>query len=162
MSITFFVEGLPKGQPRPRAFAFHGHVRVYDPGTAEGWKAQVASAWKEATRNAEFTTTDGPVDVMLAFYMPRPKSHYNKSGLKPNSPHQFSKKPDCDNLAKSVLDAMTQLGVWKDDDQVCALRVWKRYVNSQKPVEFLAAAPKDREFTLDEHRAGAWISVSTL
>lgn len=27
-------------------------------------------------------------------------------------------KPDLDNLAKAVLDVLTQLGVWRDDAQV--------------------------------------------
>src|SRR6185436_16159144 len=29
--ISFWADGEPKGQPRPRAFAIHGKVRMYDP-----------------------------------------------------------------------------------------------------------------------------------
>lgn len=36
-------------------------------------------------------------------------------------------KPDADNLAKAVLDAMTRAGAWKDDSQVSSLRVMKYY-----------------------------------
>jgi len=42
--IHFFVSGDPKAQPRIRAFAINGHARVYDPGTAEGWKSLIAVA----------------------------------------------------------------------------------------------------------------------
>ena len=34
---------------------------------------------------------------------------------------------DNDNLAKSVLDALTKAGVWQDDKQVDELHVVKRY-----------------------------------
>jgi Holliday junction resolvase RusA-like endonuclease len=34
-------------------------------------------------------------------------------------------KPDVDNLAKLILDAMTKTGYWLDDNQVCDLRVTK-------------------------------------
>lgn len=36
-------------------------------------------------------------------------------------------KPDADNVAKIVLDALGQCGVWVDDAQVTDLRVTKRY-----------------------------------
>jgi Holliday junction resolvase RusA-like endonuclease len=37
-------------------------------------------------------------------------------------------KPDCDNLAKAVLDCITQLGCfWRDDSQVVHLTISKEY-----------------------------------
>ena len=44
MTISFAVQGVPKGQPRPRAFAFKGKARVFDPGTAEEWESRIAEA----------------------------------------------------------------------------------------------------------------------
>ena len=66
--ISFFVPGIPKGQPRPRAFAFHGKARVFDPGTAEGWKASVALAARDELPPAPL---EGALSVSLRFYMPR-------------------------------------------------------------------------------------------
>ncbi|NCA12937.1 MAG: RusA family crossover junction endodeoxyribonuclease, partial [Proteobacteria bacterium] len=46
------------------------------------------------------------------------------STTKPDS----TAKPDADNCAKAVMDALTQLGAfWRDDAQVVELRVWKDY-----------------------------------
>jgi Holliday junction resolvase RusA-like endonuclease len=122
---SFRVYGTPKGQPRPRAFSRGGRAAVYDPGTAEGWKSLIAIACQEL-RGA---LIEGPVSVAMIFYMPRPKSHFATSGaIKPSAPQQWhTSKPDADNLAKAVLDALTTLRVWHDDDQVAELSVQKFY-----------------------------------
>lgn len=73
----------------------------------------------------------GPVQCQLNFTLPRPKSHFgtgrNADRLKPNVPDWHGKKPDADNLAKAVMDAMSAAGVWQDDAQVSDLRVTKQY-----------------------------------
>lgn len=117
--------GMPKGQPRPRAFSRGGKAAVYDPGTAEGWKGCVAVACREL----EGRTLLQPLAVHLTFYMPRPKSHFRANGrLKPTAPvFLHDQKPDADNLAKAVLDALTVIRVWMDDDQVCELIARKHW-----------------------------------
>jgi Holliday junction resolvase RusA-like endonuclease len=120
---TFRANGMPKGQPRPRAFTRGARAAVYDPGTAEGWKGDVARACAEL----EGQRIHVPLSVTLTFYMPRPKGHYRTNGqLKPAAPvFMHTGKPDADNLAKAVLDALTNIGAWLDDDQVCELVIRK-------------------------------------
>lgn len=120
--------GTPKGQPRPRAFVRNGRAAVYDNGTAESWKSDVA----KACADLEGRRLHQSLGVVLAFYMPRPKSHFTAKGaLKPLSPRFLhDKKPDVDNLAKAVLDALTGIGAWLDDDQVCELTARRYYEQS--------------------------------
>lgn len=130
-TIQIFVAGDPKGQPRPRAFARNGMVRMYDPATAEGWKSAIADEWRRSA--SAHKTVTGPVSLTLRFYMPRPKSHFNSKGeLKPTAPQYYERKPDADNLAKAVMDALTQLRAWQDDDQVVILKVVKQYCPSHE------------------------------
>ncbi len=134
LRIEFRVDGEPVGQPRPRAFArkFGStyQARVYDPGTAEGWKSCIAAA---ALPHRPQTPLVGPIRLRLAFAMRRPKSHYRTgkySGeLRADAPIWHIGTPDADNLAKAVLDALTQIGMWKDDAQVFSLHAGKRYTN---------------------------------
>lgn len=130
--ISFWVSGEPKGQPRPRAFARKfgdkWQARVYDAKTAEGWKSQIAIAWRE-NQPVGFVKYEGPVCLTINFNLPRPKSHFLKSGLRTDAPTFCCKKPDVDNFAKAVMDAMTQLGIWNDDCQVCTLRVSKVFAS---------------------------------
>jgi Holliday junction resolvase RusA-like endonuclease len=124
-TIQFFAAGIPKGQPRPRAFARGGHAAVYDPGTAEGWKSQVAIAAREHIPDVPLDT---PIKLRLGFILPRPKAHQRANGLlKDGAPLFCAKKPDADNYAKAVMDALTLLRVWNDDCQVCELYVRKTY-----------------------------------
>src|SRR5215472_1636773 len=124
--MKFFAPGIPKGQPRPRAFARGKMVRVDDPGTAEAWKAMVAMAAKDHIPD---TPLRGPVCVNLTFYFPRPKSHYSKKGgLKENAPGWHTSRPDKDNCEKAVLDALTTVRFWEDDSQICdgcTIKVYK-------------------------------------
>lgn len=125
-TITINVVGIPKGQPRPRAFVRGGRAAVYDPGTAEAWKSAVALACAEL----QGKRMAGAIDVELGFYMPRPKSHYRANGeYKDSAPIYHTSKPDADNLAKAVLDAMTAIGVWIDDSQVRGLSIARNWEN---------------------------------
>ena len=121
VSLTFFAPGNPKGQPRPRAFSRGGSARVYDPGTAEGWKGSVAIGSQPFKPLAPLT---GPIRVDLEFYFARPKRLCRKADHSGRIPH--TGKPDLDNLAKAVLDALTQLGWWQDDAQVVA-GLWAKF-----------------------------------
>lgn len=125
-----FAPGIPKGQPRPRAFARGGKVAVYDPGTAEGWKSAVAIACQELAQRQ----LTGALSVILEFYLPRPKGHLRKDGsLKPLAPLWHISKPDLDNLAKAVLDALTAIGAWQDDRQVAQLALTRYWANAGEP-----------------------------
>jgi len=120
--VDVFAHGEPKGQPRPRAFARNGKARVYDPGTAEAWKSQVALAVGPRE------PVSGPVQVELTFAMPRPKAHLTTHGvIKPKAPRYHTSKSDLDNLAKGTLDALTTMRVWYDDAQVAKLYCAKMY-----------------------------------
>ena len=151
--LSFFVTGTPAGQPRVKATAFGGHARVYTPTMVvkDGFKREhPATAWKRAVRDtasAEWAKAglppvkwSGPLCVNLTFYLPRPKSHYQSNGaLKPTAPMWCEQKPDRDNADKAVLDALTDMGLWGDDKQVCDGRIQKRYaaanpwIDDQRP-----------------------------
>lgn len=127
--IHFFVAGDPKGQPRARACIRGKRAGVYDPGTADAWKMAVAEAWRSKAKSAG--AFHGGVALTLRFYFRRPKSHFgsgkNARSLKPSAPAWHTAKPDCDNLAKAVMDVLTRLGAWSDDCQVCRLYVHRSW-----------------------------------
>ena len=86
-------------------------------------------AWQASEDNIP-RPFEGPLSVSLTFFFPRPKGHYNKKGLKATAPKWHTTKPDRDNADKAVLDALTNLGIWADDKQVCCGWIRKMYTDT--------------------------------
>lgn len=123
--IGFFVAGIPKPQARPMVFhgikKGKGFVHTYSPKTS--WYGLVYTKALE-TKNFTKKRLCGALQVVLVFYMPTPKSLSKK---KIEKIYYVDKRPDVDNLAKAVMDAINQVGLWEDDSQVAELRVIKAY-----------------------------------
>jgi len=122
-----FVLGKPKAQPRPRAFAVGGRARVYNPATAEGWKSEVAQAF----RSVAGYNSKHPIEIDIALWFARPKSHFgtgrNASKIKESAPAYHTQKPDVDNVAKGILDALVHIKAFHDDSQVITLTISKQW-----------------------------------
>ena len=123
-TIRFTVQGTPKPQPRPRAFVNKatGRARVYEEGTAEHWKSQVAEAARPHLPQEPIV---GAIEMDVVFELPRPQRLMRKRDTFLRIPH--IKKPDTDNLIKAVKDALTDIGMWRDDSQVYDERARKFY-----------------------------------
>ena len=121
MAITFTVPGEPVPQPRPRVSTRGGFARAYVP------KTHSVHAYRQAVavmaKAAGLTATSEPLNVVIDAVFVRPKSHLCKAGVKPDAPRL--PRPDVDNLAKSVLDALQD--VIGDDTCVSRLVVEKSY-----------------------------------
>ncbi len=119
--IEFTVPAIPVAQPRARATAIGGHARVYEPTNhpVAAFKSSVRLAASGAFTGAP---KDCPLRVNLLFVFPRPKSLVFKKRDMPRIRHVS--KPDADNLAKSVFDALNGL-LWQDDRQICEVALTK-------------------------------------
>lgn len=134
-SHRIVVDGNPVAQPRVKATSIAGHIRIYTPGNANEFKSRIKAAVKEAGLRGRMFAQ--PLRVDIDMYFGRPKSHFRKKAglpvLKPDAPVWLTRRPDKDNLEKAVLDAMTAVGVYKDDSFVVTGGVSKRYVNDEFP-----------------------------
>lgn len=125
IDITLTVRGTPKAQPRTKATAIcpagcpgkcggqkkpRPMVRMYTPDTAKEWKAAIMLAIKPFV---PLVPHDRLFIVHMDCYFKRPQRMMRKSD--PDGRIEHGVKPDPDNLLKSVLDAITNSGFWKDD-----------------------------------------------
>lgn len=120
MTFTSTCLTPPKGAARPRFARAGAHVRTY--------KAD-AHALAESRLVLQFRTDwagrepplEGPSSVTISAVLPRPKR------LKCETREPAPVKPDVDNVAKLVLDALVKAGVLADDRHVVDLYVSKVY-----------------------------------
>jgi Holliday junction resolvase RusA-like endonuclease len=128
-TLLFFAAGLPKATPRMKSRHMKKFTVLYTPQDADDWKMIIRNeAAKVWVSNIPW---EGPLRVDLTFFFPRPKAHFRANGeLKPNAPLWHTGKPDRDNSDKAVLDALTNLGIWGDDKQVCDGRIQKFYATA--------------------------------
>lgn len=108
-------------QPRPRVSTAGGFARAYVPAKhpVHAYRAVIALM----ARQAGLKGTGAPIHVVIDAVFARPKSHMRKSGVRPDAP--TLPRPDVDNLAKAVLDALQE--VIGDDTCVARLVVEKSY-----------------------------------
>jgi len=120
-AIEFDVHAVPVAQPRQRSAFVNGQVRNYTP------TKHPVNAFKASCREAASAVYDGPplrdpLRLTLTFVMPRPRQMMWKTKPMPRVSH--AKRPDLDNLAKAVKDALSKL-VWHDDSQIAQLDATK-------------------------------------
>lgn len=131
--ISFEVPGEPVAQPRVKAVHRGGYTRVYTPATAKPYKDAVRIVAMGHWRNPPAA---GPVLIKIAFRFSRSKAMTWKRRPMDRYPH--IKKPDLDNLAKAVLDALNGL-VFLDDSQVVALHLEKECIaGDEEPHTWIA------------------------
>ena len=132
--ITFTVIGLPQPAGSKRAFPFKRRdgklgVAVSDNNPkAKDWKQAVASAAHAAHNGSGLL--DGPLEVKMLFFLPRPKGHYrtgrNAGTLRESAPLFPTGRPDTQKLARGTTDALTKV-IWRDDSQIVKEVLQKHY-----------------------------------
>jgi Holliday junction resolvase RusA-like endonuclease len=118
--LQFEIQGKPVAAARPRV-SLKGHA--YLPKKTVMAKKAVAEIARHA--NQQRAPIETPVIIEIKFFFAPPKNLYKKRMSHVARP----KKPDIDNLVKTVLDGITQAEVWKDDSLVVDMRAVKLYSN---------------------------------
>ena len=143
--IHFTVPAIPIAQPRQRhrviAAAGRQFVHNYTPtkSPVNAFKASVAAAAAAAYSGPPLA---GPLSLSVVFVLPRPGNMIWKRRPMPRAWH--AKKPDRDNLEKSLKDALSGR-LWRDDAQVCSGNVekWIAAGDEQPHVEVTVTTLED-------------------
>lgn len=127
--LDITVPGQPVPQPRPRLSTLGGRARAYTPADhpIHAYRQAVELLAKASGPGA----ADGGFAIEIEAVYARPASHWTKAGLASGAPeHPGRNLGDWDNVAKGVLDAITDAGtVWHDDAQVVEATVRKRFAS---------------------------------
>lgn len=110
--VRFEVEGKVLGKPRPRV---NRNGRVWTPKKFKDYEDAISRAYREAGGSLQ----EGTVKVEIETFRELPKSRPKRV-----SSEEDIFKPDVDNVAKIVLDALNGTA-YEDDSKVTELRVKK-------------------------------------
>ena len=121
--INFKVSGKPIGKGRPR-FTKSGHV--YTPNETKQYETRIKNAAWAAMKREKLNPTDRRVTITASAYFEVPKSYNKQKRIECQCGIHIPKRPDIDNIAKSILDGCNGIA-FKDDCQVWHLSVNKRF-----------------------------------
>lgn len=128
--FIFEIHSVPKPQKQTlQGVSFSGRKQFYDPSSMN--KKQIQ--WQIAP-HAPKELLQGPIEMHLTFYLPIPKQIRATERLAMiNNVAKHYKRPDIDNLAYVVTNALKGV-VYRDDSQICVMRLEKRYGEDPKTV----------------------------
>lgn len=121
MTYEITIPGTPVAKGRPRV----GRYGTYTPKKTATYESYVQYCW--AAEYGAQPPSEWPLEVNVIFYMPIPKSATKRVRAEiTQGIVKHTKKPDLDNMAKAVLDALNGLA-YKDDSQIYSLTLYKTY-----------------------------------
>lgn len=129
-SFTFTIDGEVVGKMRPKATAFGGHARVYTPAKQINNENWIRMEYLRQAKEKEFDGFgDKPLKIEIYLHLHVPKSLSKKKHEEALSGRLMpTKKPDLDNIEKTILDALNNVA-FDDDRQVISLHATKDYAN---------------------------------
>lgn len=125
MDFEIEIPGKPMGKQRPK----FGKGFTYTPEETVEYESYVKLIFQQKYGQPNLT---GQIkaDIKVYFDIPKSASKVKKTEMLLNSIRP-TKKPDCDNIAKVILDSLNGIA-YKDDKQVVLLTVEKFYSDTPK------------------------------
>ncbi len=119
--MEFVIPGNPVGKARARVVTNHGRVHSFTPEKTAAYENLVKMAFA-MNKPADWIPIEGAVKMNIVAYFPIPKSMAKKI----HDGDRHIKKPDADNVAKSIMDSLNGLA-YGDDSQIAELSIKKLY-----------------------------------
>ena len=121
------IPGKPFAKQRPRASRRGRFTTIYTPQETVDYENLVKYSYFQENGSV---LLEGPLEAEIIGTFPVPASVSNKQkNLMLEGKVQHTKKPDCDNMAKIVLDALNDVA-FHDDSQIVDLHIKKQYGES--------------------------------
>ena len=122
------VKGKVRGKARPRK----GKHGFYTPNDTKSYEESIKREYiKQCNKKL-----DGPVEFILYIYKTKAKFTKKEKALIEEDKCWCITKPDADNVAKLVLDALNGIA-YKDDNQVAKITAYKKWTIIDERIEFL-------------------------
>jgi Holliday junction resolvase RusA-like endonuclease len=119
--VSFSITGDPASQGSHAIM--NGRIVQVNSKKHKAWRTAIVNE-VIATLPADWEPIDGPCELIVNFYMPKPAS------VKRSAP---SVAPDLDKLVRAVGDALAIAGVYTDDSRITRISARKLYAQGIEP-----------------------------
>ena len=126
MTITFTVPGSPQGKMRPRVVKRGNFVQTYTPDKTVSYENLVKLMYGQEAKGRVFDREKSLRVLIVALYDIPQSTSKKRAELMRIGEIRPTKKPDLDNIAKIICDALNGVA-YHDDAQVVDLKVVKYY-----------------------------------
>ena len=131
MTVAFVIPYEPMGKERPRAYSCHGHTQVYTPYKTREYEEMIKTIYSLQVGHKRFPD-DSQIFLEIIACFPIPKSTSKaKRKMMLDGDILPRKKPDYDNIAKIITDALNGIA-YKDDSQVVWANIRKLYAENPR------------------------------
>ena len=141
MGIWFKVPGPPKGKARARTFYNPklGRMQSITPEGTVLYENLIKTSYVQQAQADNFKgyMSKEPIHMYIEAVYEIPKSTSKKKRHMMEAGELLPcKKPDADNIAKVICDALNKVA-YGDDTQICSLKVDKRYTRADEEASVL-------------------------
>lgn len=131
--IRFTYYGEIRGKGRPRFRNAGKFIQTYTDKDTQAYEMSIKEAYLQANQEA-YMNPETPLAIVLTVYQQIPKSVSKKKKQEMlDGKIRPTKKPDIDNILKSVLDSLNQVA-FHDDTQIVSVEVVKWYDETPRMV----------------------------
>ena len=117
---NFVIQGNPVGKARPR-FTKQGYA--YTDEKTKAYEQLVRIMYRSKYRGQQKTTGNVSAEIRITITVPKSATKKEREVLLSARP---MKKPDLDNVAKIILDALNGVA-YEDDKQVTSLTIYREW-----------------------------------
>ncbi len=129
--MEFEVIGAPVGKRRPKFSTVHGYAQAIKPKEDVIYENLVKLSFQQA-KPSDYNLFDKAVKMTILACFAIPKSFSKKKQKEAlEGTIRPLTKPDADNIAKIICDALNDIA-YKDDTQIIELTITKQYASEPK------------------------------
>lgn len=145
--IHFVYYGEIRGKGRPRFRNTGKFIQTYTDADTRNYEMSIKEAYLQQSGNEKYMNSEVPLKMRLLVFQQIPKSVSQKKHRAMESGVILpTKKPDCDNILKSVLDSLNQVAFY-DDTQIVELSVQKWYSDMPRLEVEIEPLRDEREYS---------------
>mgnify|MGYP002528393746 CR=1 FL=1 len=124
--IKITIPGSPIGKGRPKFSTFGGYPKAYTPQKTVNYENLVKLSYQQQCNDKPYPKEISlRAEIRAYFAIPKSVSKIKRDMMLKGQINP-TKKPDTDNIAKAILDALNGIAYY-DDAQIVALSIVKMY-----------------------------------